>query len=126
MAPYFATALILAAIVTVPVHVGIRVPDSVTINLPSTILLPTPAPQLTAGASPRPGATPVPGAPPPPSATQAMADKIAAQITNQLAESMGTSQTKPQVSVEYVPSQPTSPLSTPSPSGGDYVATINF
>jgi hypothetical protein len=117
-------ALLIASIVTTPVHVGVHIPNSVTIALPATIGFPTPGPS---GGTPGPG-----GASLPPPSTQAIADDIASQITKQLAVSMSSLQTQPQVSVEYVAppsgaSSTSKSTATPLPNaGGDYVATINF
>lgn len=132
-----AAALVLATVVTVPIRVGIRIPNSVTISIPSVVTMPTatPMPVPTPGTaaavptpSPKPGASPAPpAATPAPLTTQEIANDFAAQISKQLTQTMSASQTKPLVTVELVLRPLTSSTATPSPnSGGDYVATINF
>jgi hypothetical protein len=124
-------AIVIATVLTVPIRVGVRVPNSVTISIPSTITVPTPAPALVptpapgSSSSPRAGASPA--ATPPPLTTTEIANGLADQISNQLAQTMSPDQTKPQVTVEYVEHPLTGSTATPAPnSSGDYVATINF
>lgn len=131
-----AGALVLATVVTVPIRVGVRIPNSVTISIPSVVSVPTPTPMpvSTPGTasgvptpSPKPGASAAPAATPAPLTTQEIANDFAAQISKALSQTMSASQTKPLVTVELVLRPLTSSTATPSPtSGGDYVATINF